>query len=206
MCRLRACYKEIFNDECMASVDREDGVFPPVCSSFSAWFDFEMHSCRGMDMGFSCILWGPQLHTHMRHSSACLVHRQISLKKINFLACSLWDLSLADNFGHFLYFQGHLLSACGMNVLLLSCNIYMKQLLEVCSCERPGATCHVVGNKIAGHLRSSCGSSSSCVFLILVCEHKFSCLNQMSLLRSSLLNIFLLSSPIGTCAKDIGVS
>lgn len=39
---------------------------------------------RGMDMGFSRILWGPQLHPHMRHSSACLVHRQISLEKNQF--------------------------------------------------------------------------------------------------------------------------
>lgn len=54
--RLRACYREILNNEHMASVSREDGIFRPLCSSFNAWFNFEIHSCRRLNMGFSCLL------------------------------------------------------------------------------------------------------------------------------------------------------
>lgn len=117
----------------MAPVNREDGMFLPVCFSFSAWFNFEMHSCRCMDMDSSCILWRPQLHTHMHHSPTCLMYVNRFPCDTGFLCCSLWALSLANDIGHLSCFQEHLLSAHGLHVRshapLSSCNIYMKQLI-----------------------------------------------------------------------------
>lgn len=193
-------------------------VLVPAASSPHA----EMHS--HMDVGFSCILWGPQLHTHTHHSSARLMSRDRVLWETTALGRSPWALSLAGDTAHFLCSQEQLLSVYGLHVqnrllhfsFVIQENGLFSWLAVVGHLWLPGmllGTAQQVMQKVLAG-----GFEVICILLMFPQaavfywhEPWFSCLNWISLLRFSLLTIFLLSSPVftchmHTCAKDLAIS